>query len=238
MLGALASSGVLHALTGRGPVGAARGVAAIACVAMMMSLAVPAVSLSRASELSGSWRDDLRRWGATVGGALGGSLAGLLVYVLASAARAAPALLASMLVVALCALSFGALGRSLSRLLAGFQGGRLAGAGAAGGLLLALAAVPFWTGGLIRSGFAWGPWLVGASPFLASAMPWTTAAGPWRFDPRTSPVLYGIWVGNDVRLPLPGWIACAAGHAIFALVLIGLAEVAPRVIANRRMSRR
>ena len=237
MCAALVSCGVLHALTGLGLVGAARGVAAVAGVVMMMSLVVPAVSLSRASELSGSWLDDLRRWGATVGGALGGLLLGLLVYTLVTAARAAPAVLASIVVIAACALSFAALARALTRLLARFRGGRLAGAGAAGGLLLALAAVPFWTGGLIRSHFAWGPWLVGASPFLASAMPWTVAGGPWGFDPRTSPVLYGIWVGTDVPLVMPGWIACAAGHLIFALVVIALAEVMPRVMANRGLNR-
>ena len=227
MLAALASSGVLHALAGPGLVPAARGVAAAAGVLMMMSLVVPAVSLSRAAELSTSWRDDLRRWGVTVGGALGGLLVGLLAYTLVVAARAAPAVLASLVVMASCAMSFAALARALARL---FRR-HLAGAGLAGAALLALVAIPFWTGGLMRTGagFAWSGLVIGASPFLAAARPWAGAAGPWTFDPRTSPVLYGIWVGTDVPLVMPGWIACAAGHLVFALVLIGLAEVLPRL---------
>jgi hypothetical protein len=231
---ALVSSGVLHALTGPGLVPEARGVAAVACVLMMMSLAVPAVSLARASETSAEWSDDLRRWGVTVGGALGGLLAGLLVYTLVVAARAAPAVIASLVVIASCAISFAALARALARL---FRR-HLAGAGLAGAVLLALVAIPFWTGGLMRTGagFAWSGFVIGASPFLAAARPWAGAAGPWTFDPRTSPVLYGIWVGTDVPLVMPGWIVCAAGHLVFALVLTGLAEVLPGVVARRSAS--
>lgn len=232
--GTLVSCAVVHAFTGPGLMPAARGVAAVFAVLMMLSLVIPGISLARASGPEAAWREGALRWGSTVGGALGGSLVGVTVYAAFFAARAVPAVLASVLVIASCALSFAALARAMARLLARFPGGHLAGAGAAGAALLALAAVPFWTSGLVRTGagFAWSGLVVGASPFLAAAMPWTGAAGPWSFDPRTSPVLYGTWVGTDVPLVLPSWGACLVGHALFAAAAIGFAEVLPSLVTS------
>ena len=94
---------------------------------------------------------------------------------------------------------------------------------------MVLVAVPFWSDAFMRSsaGFSWGKWLIGASPFLAAAMPWVGAGGSWCFDPRTSAVLYDMWVGTDIPLVYPSWVSCALGHLLAAGLLLACGELPP-----------
>jgi hypothetical protein len=227
--GSLALAGVFRLAAGTGLPAGARGAAAVGAVALLLSLILPATSIAYSAPTGPGPLDDLRRWGTGAGSALAGGAAGLVLFALVGARGAVPELLAALVVVSACCVSFGALARAATGLLPG----RLAGSLLAGAALLLLVAAPFWSRGFMISsaGAVWGEWLAGASPFLASAMPWV-GASPWGFDPRTSLVLYDIWVGTDYPVALPGWVACAAGHLAAGVVLVAACEL-PKVLKAR-----
>jgi len=204
----------------------ARGASAACAAALLFSLLVPVASVGLAAAR------DLPRWAARTASWAGGSAAGLVAFALLLCRGAAGAALRSSLVVAACALSFGAFGLALARLLRPrvaeegpgprrFGLDELAGCLPAAALLV-LEALPFWSGPLFRSaaGPSLGKLLVGSSPFMAASLPWVSLSA-WSFDPRTSPVLYGLWVGTDVPVAYPSWAACVAGHVLAGCVLLG-----------------
>ena len=71
-----------------------------------------------------------------------------------------------------------------------------------------------------------GTWLIGASPMLASALPWVAPVSGWSFDPRTSNVLYDLWVGTDVPIAYPSWYTCAVGYVCAGIVLLAASRPA------------
>jgi hypothetical protein len=185
----------------------------IAATIFLLSLVYPAVSIACATAPGAAgW---LARWAPALGGT---AAAVLVISLVAGAGTTAPAI-ASLIVVAAAAFCAGALAFALH----GFLGMANISMGVPSALLVLLTAVPFWSGPVFRSaaGMLFGTWLIGASPYLASAMPWVSTGGSWSFDPKTSSVLYDIWVGTDVPVLYPSWIACAVGFAVVGGVFLG-----------------
>ncbi len=228
--GAAAAGGVFRAAVGgQGFRPEAKGMAAVAAATLLLSLVIPALSITFSLAGPSGPMEDLRRWGLEVGTGLGGAALGIALFALFSAPAVLPAAIGSLIVVAAASVSFGALARALTKVLPG----RHAGASFAAGALLLLVATPWWSGSLLRTalGPSWGKWLVGASPFLAAALPWTHASGVWTFDPRTG-ALYDTWIGTDVPLAYPSWIACAVGHVLAGAAILAVLELA-RVVRRR-----
>jgi hypothetical protein len=177
----------------------------VAATLFGLSLVYPAVSIACATAPGiAGW---LARWTPALGGT---AAAILLIAQLAGAGVVLPAI-ASLIVIASASFCAGALAFALHGLLRNAS----IGTGVASGLLVLLTAVPFWSGPVLKTatGMLFGTWLIGASPYLASAMPWVSTGGSWSFDPKTSSVLYDVWVGTDVPVLYPSWIGCAVGFA-------------------------
>lgn len=231
--GAALAAGVFRAIArAEGLSPGAKGMAAAAAVTLLLSLVIPALSIVHALPGTSGPMEDLGRWGRETGGGLAGSALGIAAFALLSSRAAIPAALASLVVIGAAAVSFGALARALGKLVRS----RLAAGCASAAALLALEAVPFWSGSLLRTsaGNAWGKWLVGASPYLAAALPWTQGS-VWTYDPRLG-ALYDTWIGTDVPLAYPAWVSCAIGHLLAGGLLLTAAEL-PRLVRARLASR-
>jgi hypothetical protein len=229
--GALVATGIFRAaVAGEGFRPGAKGMAAASAVTLLLSLVIPALSIVCALPGPAAPTEDLRRWGREVGAALAGSALGIAAFALMSNPGAIPSVLASLVVVGAAAVSFGALARAVGKAVS-----RLAAGSVAVAALLALEATPFWSGVILRgpAGPVLGKWIVGASPFLAAALPWTQGSA-WAYDPRVG-VLYDIWIGTDVPLAYPSWVACAAGHLLVGAALLAVVEL-PRIVRARRRS--
>jgi hypothetical protein len=196
------------AVAGRRPLVAPASAASV----MLMSFALPCLSIAYGSVArAGDW---MRCWLAPYAGAA----IALLPFSFFGGLRSGGHMVKSLLVLSAIVFAYGALAHAIRPLVKSVRVTGLLSCG----LLVAMIAVPFWSGGLLRTGagFAYGTWLVRLSPSLSVALPWVSPTSGWAFDPRTSSVLYDVWVGTDVPLVLPSWFSCAALHALLGGILL------------------
>jgi hypothetical protein len=193
--------------SGRSPVVAPTA----ATLCMFLSLVLPCVSIAAAV------RGDVRAWTRASLPVIAGSAISVTAFGAAGGLPVAARALQSLAATAAAACAFAALAQLASRLT---RSPTVAGVLASLALVF-LTAVPFWSGASMRAGvaLALGTVLIGASPYLASALPWVSPAGGWAFDPRTSAVLYDIWVGTDVPISYPAWWSCVVGNLVVAALL-------------------
>ena len=188
----------------------------LAAAALLSSLAIPCVSILFASKNTVAW---LRSWSAPFGGAV----VAMTLLSLPAGGYAAGHMLLSLVVVGAVAFAYGALTLAVRALVRSAR----AAAMTASLVLVAMIAVPFWSGGMLRTGtgLTLGTWLVRLSPSLSAGLPWIAPTSGWSFDPRTSNVLYDLWVGTDVPLALPSWYSSALLHLAIGAVLLAAGNV-------------